>query len=166
MYFSAVIGEADGSAQDGHDNWLLCRAGSFVCALPLTNVIEIMRILRIEPIADAPDFVRGLAIIRGVATPVVDIAHLFGGSPAAPHRLVTVKAGTRVVALAVDSVLGVRSMDTAGITEALPPLLRDAASDMVSAIGRLDADLLFFLNTAGIVPEALFDRLICPETVA
>jgi purine-binding chemotaxis protein CheW len=166
MHFSAVVVEADGSAQDGHDNWLLCRTGSFVCALRLTHVIEIMRILRIEPIADAPDFVRGLAIIRGVPTPVVDIAHLFGGSPAPSQRLVTVKAGTRVVALAVDSVLGVRSMDTAGGTEALPPLLREAASDMVSAIGRLDADLLLFLNTAGIVPEALFDSLTCPETVA
>jgi purine-binding chemotaxis protein CheW len=166
MHFSAVIGEADGSTQDGHDNWLLCRAGSFVFALPLTNVVEIMRILRIEPIADAPGFVRGLAIVRGVPTPVVDIAHLFGGSPAPSQRLVTAKAGTRVVALAVDSVLGVRSMDAAGGTEALPPLLGEAAGDMVSAIGRLDADLLLFLNTAGIVPEALLDSLICPEAVA
>jgi purine-binding chemotaxis protein CheW len=166
MHFSAVIRQADGSVQDGHDNWLLCRTGSFVCALPLTNVIEIMRILRIEPIADAPDFVRGLAIIRGMATPVVDIAHLFGGSPAPSQRLVTVKTGTRVVALAVDSVLGVRSMDIAGATEALPPLLGEAAGDMVSAIGRLDADLLLFLNTAGIVPEALLDRLICSEAAA
>jgi purine-binding chemotaxis protein CheW len=159
MQFSAVIGEPDDGARDGHGIWLLCRAGSFVCALPLMHVIEIMRILRLEPIADAPTFVRGLSIIRGLPTPVVDIAHVFGGCPASPLRLVTVKAGTRVVALAVDSVLGVRSIDTAAIAEPWPPLLQDAGSEMVSAIGRLDSDLLLFLNTACIVPEALFERL-------
>jgi purine-binding chemotaxis protein CheW len=166
MHFSAGTGDPGGGPHGGEAIWLLCRTGSFLCALRLADVVEIMRIFRIEPIAGAPPFVLGLSTIRGAPTPVVDIAHLFGGRTAAPQRQVTVKVGTYVVALAVDNVLGVRSMDAVGIAELLPPLLREAASDMVSAIGRLDADLLLFLNTARIVPETLLEHLGDPETVA
>jgi purine-binding chemotaxis protein CheW len=164
--FSAGISEPGGGAQGGSAIWLLCRAGSFLCALRLAQVVEIMRVSRIEPIAGAPPFVRGLSIIRGAPTPVIDIAHLVGGRTAAPRRQVTVQVGTRIVALTVDSVLGVRLIEAAGIAEPLPPLLREAASDMVSAIGRLDADLLLFLNTARIVPEALLEHLCHPGTGA
>jgi purine-binding chemotaxis protein CheW len=166
MHLSASIGEPDGGAHGGEAIWLLCRAGSFLCALRLADVVEIMRVLRIEPIAGAPPFVRGLSIIRGAPTLVVDIAHLFGGRSAVSQRQVTVKIGTRIVALAVDNVLGVQLMETAGIAEPLPPLLREAASDMVSAIGRLDADLLLFLNTARIVPDTLLEHFGRPEAVA
>ena len=44
--------------------------------------------------------------------------------------------------------------------EQLPPLLRDAATETIDAIGTLDAELLFFLRTARIVPDDLFDRLV------
>lgn len=166
LHLSAAIDEPGSCAHGREDLWLLCRAGSSLCALPLANVVEIMPALRIEPVAGAPPFVRGLSIIRGAPTPVVDIAHLFGGCTAPSRRLVTVKTGTRVVALEVDSVLGVRSIVTASNTEPLPPLLREAMSDMVSAIRRLDADLLVFLDTARVVPEALLEHLGDRETFA
>ena len=54
---------------------------------------------------------------------------------------------------------GGRSLIVGDGLEPLPPLLQEAAGEMVSAIGRLDADLLLFLNTANIVPEALLERL-------
>jgi hypothetical protein len=60
MHLSASIAEPDGGAHGGEAIWLLCRAGSFLCALRLADVVEIMRVLRIEPIAGAPPFVRGL----------------------------------------------------------------------------------------------------------
>ena len=44
---------------------LVCRVAARLCALPVRAVIEIMRPLALEPIAGAPAFVAGLAIIRG-----------------------------------------------------------------------------------------------------
>ena len=38
----------------------------------------------------------------------------------------------------------------------LPPLLRNAASDAVMAIGTLDAELLFLLQVGRLVPETVF----------
>ena len=52
---------------------LAMRAGDRVCAVPLAHVSEVMRPLPIEPLAGAPPFVPGLAIVRGKATPVVDL---------------------------------------------------------------------------------------------
>jgi purine-binding chemotaxis protein CheW len=151
-------------AYGGQHTWLLCRAGSSLCALPLAQVVEIMRIPRIEAVAGAPAYVRGLSIIRGTPTPVIDTALLLGWCTAAADRLVMVRAGTRMVALAVDKVLGIRSIE--GIAEPLPPLLQEAARDLVSAIGLLDAEFLLFLNAARLVPETLFERLDSPVAVA
>jgi purine-binding chemotaxis protein CheW len=52
-----AIGTADAAAQ----SWLLCRAGGRLCALPVESVIETMRVLPIEKIAQAPEFVLGFA---------------------------------------------------------------------------------------------------------
>jgi purine-binding chemotaxis protein CheW len=156
MHLSPVIGEPGRSANGVREVWLSCRAGSACYALPLGHVVEIMRILPIEPIAGAPLYVPGLSIIRGTPTPVVDTALLCSGCTAQAHRLVTVRAGTAIIALAVDSVLGVWSTKAG---EPLPPLLRGAAGDVVAAIGRLDAELLLFLGTARIIPEELLEQL-------
>jgi purine-binding chemotaxis protein CheW len=157
MHFSAAIDKRSGSVDGAHDVWLLCRTGSSLCALPLVRVVEIMRVLPMDIIAGAPSFVLGLSIIRGAPTPIVDTALLFGGRTTAAKRLVSVRVGARLVALAVDEVLGVRSIERDA--DPLPPLLREAAGETISAIGRLDAELLLFLSMARIVPEDLFERL-------
>jgi purine-binding chemotaxis protein CheW len=163
MHLSTEIGEPGSGAHSCRGAWLLCRAGSSFCALPLGHVVEVMRVLPIEALAGTPVYVLGLSIIRGTPTPVVDTAILCSGRTAPSHRLVTVRAGTRIIALAVDRALGVQSI-RAGTP--LPPLLREAASDMVSAIGRVDAELLLFLSTARIVPEELLEHLGGHEVVA
>jgi purine-binding chemotaxis protein CheW len=139
-------------------SWLVCRAGTLLCAIPLEHVIEILRVLPIETIAGAPPFVRGLCIIRGAAVPVVDTGLLVGDQPTKSGRLVTIRTGSRTIALAAETVLGVWAIDAEAASE-LPPLLRDAARDSIAAIGTLDAELLFFLRAARIAPQELLDRL-------
>lgn len=124
------------------------------CALPLEAVIETMRPLPIEAMKGAPPAVLGMAIVRGAPVPVVDGRRLFGASGHAALRWVTVRAGPRVVALAVDDVIGVRTIDRAALAE-LPPLVRDAADGAVQAIGAADAELMLLLETARLVPDEL-----------
>jgi purine-binding chemotaxis protein CheW len=143
-------------ANDMSGACLLCRIGSRVCALPLRHVSETMRPLPIEPLAGMPPFVRGLSIIRGAPTPVVDGTRLVGGTDQEQtSRFVTVKVGERRVALAVDAVIGVRTLPAHSL-EALPPLLREGSQDFVSAIGTLDSDLLLMLRSARLVPESVW----------
>lgn len=142
----------------GSISWLLCRVGPRLCALPLENIVENLRPLPIKPIADAPRFVLGLSMIRGAPVPVVDIGSLFDGRATRPQRMVTLEVDGRLVALVVESVIGVRSLGR-DACNALPPLLREACGEVVSAIGTLDAELLLFLRAARIVPDAVLDRL-------
>jgi purine-binding chemotaxis protein CheW len=148
----------------GLASWLVCRAGTHLCAMPLQDVLEVMRMLPIEQLSGAPSYVRGLCIIRGSPVPVVDTGLLIGDQVTRPERLVAISIGGRSVALAVEAVVGIRAIGV-GASEQLPPLLRDAAVEAVAAIGTLDGELLLFLRTARIVPEDLLSRLDALETV-
>jgi purine-binding chemotaxis protein CheW len=138
--------------QERREFSLLCRVGDLFCALPLEHVEETMRPLAIEAIAGVPSFVRGLAVVRGAPIPVVDAASLINGVASHPRRFVTVKAGTRRIALAVDAVVGVVEIPS-GSLDALPQLFQDASLDAISAIGMLDADLLLVLRSTHLIPE-------------
>lgn len=136
------------------DELLLCRVGRRFLAVPVRHVDETMRPMAIEPLAGAPAFVSGLAVIRGVPTPVVDGGALLGApGEARPGRLVVLRVDTRRVALAVDAVSGLRSLAEASLHE-VPPLLSEANADAVQAIGTLDAALLLVLRAARVLPEA------------
>jgi purine-binding chemotaxis protein CheW len=136
--------------------WLLTRTGSRLCALPLDSVVETLRLLPVEPIEPCPPFVLGVCLLRGAPTPVVDIGLLFGQRSGAPRRLVAVKTGSRRVALAVDEVLGLRSIPPGE----MPPLLREAAGEVISAIATLDAELLLVLDATRIVLETGADDTV------
>jgi purine-binding chemotaxis protein CheW len=155
----------DGSPDINSTSWLLCRAGARLCALPLENVIETMRLLPIEPVSAAPRSVLGLCPIRGAPVPVVDLQALLAEPEAPLRRMVTLKLGSGTVALAVESVLGVRSIG-ADESSRLPPLLREAAGDIVTAIGMLDSEFLLFLNSARMAPPSLLDGVGPDEAVS
>jgi purine-binding chemotaxis protein CheW len=152
--------------QDGQLSLLVCRVGSRLCGLPLAHVVETMRPLPIEPLAHLPSFVHGLALIRGRPTPVLDARSLLGsgGDPGAPTRFVTLELGERAAALAVDAVLGVRSIDVTELAR-LPPLLRDAQNDLVATLGALDHELLLVLERSRLLPEAVWAAIASASEV-
>jgi purine-binding chemotaxis protein CheW len=135
---------------------LIVRARDRACALRLTDIVEVMRPLPIEPISHAPPGVLGVAQIRGEPVPVVDLGALVdgqaGASPAAPGRFVTVRAGDRRAALAVDAVEGFRPLADEAL-HALPPLLSGARESPIGRLAALDRDLLLVLDAARLVPE-------------
>jgi purine-binding chemotaxis protein CheW len=138
---------------------LLCRVRKRLCAVPLEHVVEIMRPLRVESFAGMPSFIKGVSLIRGAPVPVVDAGALLGTSDdAQPARFVSVRAGQRRVALAVEEVLGVRELPAAAL-HGLPPLLHDASADVVSAVGTLDQEFLVVLQAARFVLESQWQIL-------
>lgn len=140
-------------------SWLLCRAARRFCALPLDAVVETMRPLPVAPVAGAPVFVSGIAIVRGVGLPVVNTAALLGSPESTPGRFVTVRVDeARHVVFAVEAVVGVRTFAPDSFS-ALPPLLASAGSELVSAIGTLDSELLVVLNRTLVVPDEVWSAL-------
>ncbi|HEY0713036.1 MAG TPA: chemotaxis protein CheW [Polyangia bacterium] len=133
---------------------VVCRVGRRLCGLPVSDVVETMRPLPVQPVAGAPKFVSGVSIIRGNPVPVVDAAALLADDTStAPTRFVTLAVKGRQVALAVDEVTGVRALTSFA---ELPPLLNDAGKEAITAMGRLDADLLTLLQGTRLVPDAVW----------
>jgi purine-binding chemotaxis protein CheW len=144
-------------------SFLVVRVHTGLAALSLSEVLEIMRPLPVEPVAGMPASVLGLSVIRGKPVPVVHLGTLLGSAgPADPTRFVTIRVAGRRVALAVDEVLGVRTLDPAAF-DRLPPLLRDAQGDAIEAIGALDRHLLVVLNGARVLSEEISSALGASE---
>lgn len=150
-------------AGPGGEFMLVCRARERVCALDLASVAETLRPLPIEPLAGVPEFVLGVALIRGEPTPVVDAGALLGlSSPPSFTRFVTLRVGDRRVALAVEEVIGARALAGLSLTE-VPPLLRHSNPQVIAALGAMDARLLTVLDTGRLVPEATWSALVRQE---
>jgi purine-binding chemotaxis protein CheW len=136
-------------------SWLLCRTGSHHFALPMQRVVETMRMLPIEAVAGCPSIVRGLSVIRGAPTPVIDAALLLDGQPGQCERLVTVRTGKRTIALATQAVVGVWGVAD-GELDDLPPLLGNV--EAIAGLKMLDQQLVILLHVARIIPD---DSLAC-----
>lgn len=136
---------------------LVCRVATRLCALPLPAVAETMRALPIEPLPGGQGSVRGAAIIRGTPVPVIDLGEVLAGTPSTAARFITVHAGAHVAALAVDEVIGIRTLPNDPTT--LPPLLREVKSEAVATLTILDADLVRVLQTARLVPPEVWNAV-------
>jgi chemotaxis signal transduction protein len=84
--------------------------------------------------------------------PVVSLSGLLGVENAAPAgRYVSLRLGERHAVLAVESVEGIRDLQAPG---AIAPLLGAVEHEAVKAVTAHDAELLFVLDAAKLVPEA------------
>lgn len=118
-----------------------------------------MRPLAIQSLAGAPEVVRGLSIIRGEPTPVIDLGGLLGSTGGgASTRFVTIRTGGRRAALSVDAVLGIRQLLSSALAE-MPPLLSDTQAEVVEAIGMLDAELFLVLKAGRLVPDEVWKSI-------
>ncbi len=136
--------------------YLLVRAGEKLVALALTDVIETMRPLPVSALDGAPTFVLGAAVVRGAPVPVVDARALLGEDRVArpPGRFVSLRQGARRAALAVDDVLGVRTLGAE--LGALPPLLQGVAAGLADAVAAIDEQLLLVLRSGRLVPDEVW----------
>jgi purine-binding chemotaxis protein CheW len=132
---------------------IVCSINDRRCALPIESVRETMRALPIVAAPGRSPGVLGVATIRGVPTPVIDLGAWFACELSSPRWFVTISVGQRVAAVAVDEVLGIRSLAAAHVAE-LPPLLASADAAIVESVAAADADLVFVLSAARLIDVA------------
>ena len=148
---SLVLGEDNASLLS-----LVFRAGSLLCALRLDDVVETMRPLQTHPLAGTPAFVRGISVLRGVPTPVIDVARLIGGGQAEVHRYVAVRTERGTIALATGPVEGIRVVDPDGST-GHPALLTGESGRLVAGVATAGAEPLLLLQSMRAVPDEVWE---------
>ena len=135
---------------------LVFRAGALLCALPLDEVIETMRPLATRPLAGTPPYVRGISVMRGVPTPVIDVSRLLRGDQGEPERYVAVRTERGPVALATGPILGIRDT-TADIGRGHPALLGGGSKSFIAGVGTIDAEPLLLLQSMRAVPDEVWE---------
>jgi purine-binding chemotaxis protein CheW len=148
-------GQIGSGAEDSSALSLVFRAGPLLCALRLDEVVEIMRPLVVRHLAGTGSYVLGVTIMRGVPTPVIDVARLVGGEPAAVARFVAVRTERGPIAFATGEVLGIRAAapDAAAQHSAL---LGGASSRLVAGVGTIGAEPVLLLQSLRVVPDEVW----------
>jgi chemotaxis-related protein WspB len=75
-----VTGSPSGAA--AHRLFLLFTLGEQRFALPARDIVEVLPLLPLKPIPQAPAWVSGVFAYRGQVVPVMDVSHLALGEPA------------------------------------------------------------------------------------
>lgn len=122
--------------------------------LEILRVQEIIRMLDLTRVPNAPDFVEGVINLRGRVIPVIGLRKRFG-LDSRPHdkqtRIVIVEVKGTVVGFVVDSVSEVLRIPCDAVEP--PPRLARAEYELVSGVGKLDNRLLLLLDVDRLMSE-------------
>lgn len=146
------------------------------CALPAERVREIVRAAQITPLPEAPARIEGVLNVRGEIVPVYDLRARLGLAPRTLHPdeflIIALGAGGRGVALRVDAVLDLVTVDDLSVRpapaadgraaapadpaeDAKPPLVAGVTVMPDGVLLVYDLDALFSARDERVLDEAL-----------
>lgn len=111
-------------------------------------VKEIIRMLDITKIPNAPDFVEGVVNLRGKVIPIIDMRKRFGLNSIDYNkqtRIVVVEMSAIFMGFVVDAVSEVLRIP-ADTVEPPPPVVAGIDSEYISGVGKLEDRLLIMLD--------------------
>lgn len=130
--------------------------GSQRCAVALADVVEVVRMVAMAHLPDAPPLVEGMINLRGRVVPVLDLRARFGLAPktvALSDHLVIAQPGARAVAIRVDRAcalvdIGPDDVEAAGST-----------GNAVAGVAKLPDGLVLIHDLATFLSAAESERL-------
>jgi purine-binding chemotaxis protein CheW len=127
------------STADAHIRVCLISAGGELFAIEMGNVREVFEVEAITPVPGMPAALVGVANLRGIVIPLVDLRHVLGlpvtGPP--PPYSVVVRHGTQQLGMLVDRVPEIRTVQR---EQFLPAIKHSQGSSrpFVSAVLRIE----------------------------
>lgn len=116
--------------------------------IDILRVEEIIRIISITKIPNAPDFIEGVINLRGKVIPVIDLRTRLKRTKKSHDnntRVIVVEVSGMTVGFIVDSVKEVLRIPK-NITEPPPTLVSGLDSEYITAIGKLEDRLIILLD--------------------
>lgn len=122
------------------------RVGQEHYALPIADVLEVVKLQDPTPVPGAPETLPGVINRRGQVLALVDLSLLLGTTAdSQPTRLLVVDDGRRCAGLAVDEVLDVGPMQELSVA---------TESDLLAATALIDGEVVGVLETERILDAA------------
>lgn len=119
----------------------------------IQHIQNIVRMLRITRVPNAPSYIRGVINLRGEIIPVMSVRDKFDLKPdeySNSTRIIIVKVDSHAIGLIVDEVLEVIQLSD----EQVEKIVRDSADDKakyVYAVGKLGKELVTLLNIEALI---------------
>jgi len=130
-------------------------------AVDILIVQEIIRMLQITKVPNAPDFVDGVINLRGRIIPVIDLRCKMGMKRIEHDkntRIVVVEVIGKTVGFIVDAVTEVLRIPSS-ITEAPPEIVAGVNSEFIKAVGKLEDRLLILIDIEKILSTSEYKEL-------
>lgn len=121
----------------------------------IMHVREIVRLVEITHIPEAPGFLQGVINLRGHVIAVIDLSRQFGLPPLAEapktSRIIIVEIGNTSVGMIVDEVPQVLRLAQENIEEPPDFLQTKINMDYISGIGKLEDRLIVLLDLSKVL---------------
>jgi purine-binding chemotaxis protein CheW len=123
------------------------------CAIPILQCREILRVIAITRVPEAPSHVRGIVSLRGHIVPAIDTRQRLGFDSVPPttrSRMIVVEVAGRLFALLVDRVARILKLSSA----AIEPVPAGAARPGATGVARVEQALIHLYDADRLVREA------------
>ena len=144
-----------------HGRFMTFRLAEEEFAVEIKNVVEIINVLPITVLPEAPDFVKGVINLRNKIIPVVDMRlklHMEPIDYTERTCIVIIDIGGMHVGLIVDRVLEVITISDGNIEP--PPMFKiNARSRFLKGIGKVDGKIKLILCCEKLLSDEEMDEL-------
>jgi len=130
------------------ETWVTFDLAGETYALPVSHVLEILRVAGITRVPHAPPVIRGVTNMRGKVLPVVDLRVRLGSAAAEitqQSRVLVVTSRGRSLGLLVDSVQQVERIDLLTV-QAPPPDVMTPQSEYIVGVCQIGPRLVVLLD--------------------
>lgn len=117
-------------------------------AIDILGVQEIIRLVEITPVPNAPYYVEGVVNLRGKVIPIINLRSRFGlpeVEPTKDTRIIVVEVEHSILGFIVDSVEEVLRLPEE-VIEPPPTTGRGGSDDFHKGVGRVEGRLLILLD--------------------
>lgn len=114
----------------------------------ILKVQEIIRIVEVTRVPNAPEYVDGVINLRGKVIPIIDLRRRFGMERKEKDkntRIIVVELNGKVLGFVVDAVSEVLRIPRS-VTEPPPSIIAGIDAEYITAIGKLENRLLILLD--------------------
>ncbi len=127
------------------------RVGDETFGVPIATVHEIVRMMEVTAVPDAPDYIEGVINLRGKIIPVVDLRKRFGEktiTSSKKNRILVAEVDEKMVGLVVDAASEVLKIPPSDV-DPPPNVFFDGELNYVTGVGKLSNNRLIILVELG-----------------
>jgi purine-binding chemotaxis protein CheW len=137
------------------------RVGNETFGVPIQSVHEIVRMMEITNVPDAPIYIEGVINLRGKIIPVIDLRKRFGEreiKASKKNRILVAEVGTKMVGLVVDAASEVLKLPPSDV-DPPPNVFEDGDLNYVTGVGKLNGRLVILVELSKIMQRGELRRL-------